>query len=104
MMYRTVKNFGGEKTLAEKKLWRIWRIATIRQVFFANFYLVQCHVVWRSQPFMHPLNNERDASPFRMKAAAALHSLSITAWIRLFYIRDNHRYSFHSEPRTTTLR
>ena len=26
--YRT--NFGGEKT------WRIWQIATIRQVFFAN--------------------------------------------------------------------
>ena len=64
-MYRTVK------ALAEKKL---WRIATIRQVFFANFYLVQCHIVWRSQPFMHPLNNKRGVSPFCMKAAQSFNS------------------------------
>ena len=76
--------------MAEKKLWRIWRIARIRQVFFANFYLVQCHVDWRSQPFMRPLNNKRGTSPVCMKAAAAIHSLSITAWVRLFYTRDNH--------------
>ena len=77
--YRTVKNFGGENTVAN--------LANHHNLpsFFANFYLVQCHVVWCSQPIMHPLNNKRGASPVRMKAAAALHGLSITTWIRLFY-------------------
>ena len=83
--YRTVKNYGGEKTLAANLANR-----HSSPSFFANFYLVQCHVVWCSQPFMRRLNNKRGASPVRMKTAAALYSLSITAWIRLFYTSDNH--------------
>ena len=81
-MYRTVKNFGREKTLANLAN----RHNSPR--FFCQFLpcnLVQCHVVWHSQLLMRLLNN-RGASPVCMKAAAALHSLSITAWIRHFIL------------------
>jgi len=30
-----------QKTLEGKKLWRIWQITTIRQLFFANFPVLQ---------------------------------------------------------------
>jgi len=33
-----------KKTLEGKKLWRIWRITTICQVFFANFPLIFCNM------------------------------------------------------------
>ena len=91
-IYRIAKNFSGEKTLAN--------LANRHNSpsFSANFYLVQCHVVCHSQPFMCPLNNKRGASPLCMKAAAALYSLSMTALV----ITTNH--NFHSEPRTTTHR
>ena len=80
-MYCIVKNFGGEKTLTN--------LANRHNSpsFFCQFLLCS---VWCSQPFMRPLNNKRGASPVRMKTEAALHSLSITVWIYLFYTRDNH--------------
>ena len=95
--YRTVKNFGGEKTLANL----VNRHNS--PSFLCQFLPCSVSHSLVQPTFYAPLDNKRGVSPVCMKAAAALQSFN-NCMDSPFILVITTDHSFHSEPRTTTHR